>query len=93
MDFVVITFAKVQDGYFFIFRIVTISSAMLTIRLSSSNVLINHHLLRKRLGLGESMSSGSSVKYIIFSGFQFLFSQQIFSIKEQAAGMAKVSPL
>ena len=59
-----------QDGYFLCvkFRIATISKAVLTIKLSSSYVLIIITTFRKDSESGESTSPGCPGKYIILFG-------------------------
>ena len=60
-------FCKEQDGYFLCvkFRTVTISKAMLTIRLNSSYVLIIITAFRRNSESGESTSPGCPGKQTI----------------------------
>ena len=64
---IAVHFSQEQDGYFLCvkFRIDTISKAVLTIKLSSSYVLIIITTFRRILGTGESTSPGCPGKYII----------------------------
>ena len=67
---IVVYFSQEQDGYFLCvkFRIAKISIATLTIRLSSSYVLIIITTFRKDSESGESTSPGCPGKYIILFG-------------------------
>ena len=64
---IAVYFSQEQDGYFLYvkFRIATISKAVLTIKLSSSYVLIIITTFRKDSESGESTSPGCPGKYII----------------------------